>query len=130
MTTFYSPSKKQTISVSYINGEISTSIPNNLTTDLIDFYNKYLSIYQDYTPLISSCVVYEIAKKNGLDDIKNYYSIRSVSSEYPNRYVWVVEERSRSDFDDGKEIMGKVEHSYIIDALTGEVLKITNNKIY
>jgi hypothetical protein len=129
-TTFYSPSKKANLNVSYIDGEVGSSPAFELTSDTIEMYKKYPSIYQDYNPMISSCVVYEIAKQNGLDDQKNYYTIRSMASDYSDQFVWVLEERSRTDDDAGKEVMGKIMHSYIIDALTGEVLKITDGKVH
>lgn len=129
-TTFYSPSKQKNLNVSYIDGVVGSSPAFELTSDMIEMYKKDPSLYQDYNPMISSCVVYEIAKQNGLDDQKNYFTIRSMASDYSNQYVWVLEERSRTDDDAGKDVVGKIMHSYIIDALTGEVLKITDGKVY
>jgi len=126
--TFYSPSKKQEIFLAYIEGQAGGSIPQAVqdSTFTAD-EQRPPSIYTTADDMIDSCVVYELAKANGFDEKANYHIYMTgdnrSAAKYPNRKTWIVEERSRTDTDGGKEVMGKVVNTYLFDALTGELLE-------
>lgn len=132
--TFYSPSKKQRIILSYINGETGGSLPSDMSTDELKTFTGKPSIYADMSDMISSCRVYEIAQENGYDNQANYSVILAAdyrsSNKYPGRKTWVLEERSRTDNNNGKEMMGKVIYSYLIDGQTGELLEKRAGQVY
>ncbi|MDD5726825.1 MAG: hypothetical protein PHC53_05520 [Patescibacteria group bacterium] len=133
--TFYSPSKKQNIYLSYIDGQTGGSLPNNLSDDEFKTYTSGKpSIYADMSDMISSCRVYEIAQENGFDNKANYPIFLAVDyrsrTKYPGRKTWVLEERSRTDNDNGKEIQGKVIATYLIDGQTGELLEKREGRVY
>jgi hypothetical protein len=132
---FYSPSKKQRINVGFIDGETGGSLPSDVAADLLKSYEQYPSLYTDVSDMISSCQAYEVAKANGLDDKADYYIIMTgdnrSTKKYPGRKTWVLEERSRTDNDNGKEPMGKIVMTYLIDGVTGEFLeKRPDGKVY
>jgi len=132
--TFYSPSKKQRIVLSYIDGETGGSLPSDLSDNEFKTISDKPSIYEDISDMISSCRVYEIAKENGYDDKADYSLISAADfrsrNKYPGRKTWVLEERSRTDNNNGKEITGKIIYTYLIDGLTGELLEKREGQVY
>lgn len=133
--TFYSPSKNQRIILSYIDGETGGSLPADLGSDELKTYiGDKPTVYQDMSDMISSCRVYEIAQENGYDNKANYPLMLAADyrsqKKYPGRKTWILEERSRTDNNNGKEIMGKVIYSYLIDGQTGELLEKREGQVY
>lgn len=133
--TFYSPSKNQRIILSYIDGETGGSLPADLSADeLKTFIGDKPTVYQDMSDMISSCRVYEIAQENGFDNKANYSLMLAADyrshKKYPGRKTWVLEERSRTDNNSGKDIQGKVLYSYLIDGQTGELLEKRAGQVY
>lgn len=132
--TFYSPSKNENVYLAYIDGEAGGSIPQQMDERTVEAYAGNTPLYQDVSDMIDSCQAYEIAKQNGLDDISNYYIIMTGDNrslmKYPGRKTWVVEEHSRTDNDNGKELSGKVRYTYLIDGITGEFLEKGEGRVY
>ncbi len=133
--TFYSPSKKEEVYLAYIDGQTGGSIPQAVQEETFQEDEKRAaSIYADYEDLIDSCVVYEQAKTQGFDEKANYpiYMTGDTRSatKYPGRKTWVLEERSRTDTDGGKEVLGKVMNTYLFDAVTGEYLEKVAGRTY
>ncbi|GEM_PF-2993813 len=133
--TFYSPSKKEEVYLAYIDEEAGGSIPQAVREETFQADEKSPpSIYAEHEDMLDSCVVYGLAKAAGFDDQANYHiymtgDTRS-ASKYPGRKTWVVEERSRTDTDGGKEILGKVVNTYLFDAITGELLEKVAGRTY
>jgi len=127
--TFYSPSKNQDVWLAYIEDDAGGSIPQTVKPDMLESYNKG-SIYVDTSDMISSCVAYEVAKANGLDEKANYYLIMNGHYAPGQKKTWIIWEMSRTDNDNGKEPMGKPINSYVIDAVTGELLEKVPGRVY
>ena len=136
---FYSPSKNEDVDLAYIDEEVGGSIPQTTNADTAKSYvaensRQVMNTYADYASLISSCQVYEITRANGFDPIANYEIVFTGDSrsahKYPGRATWILEERSRTDNDGGKEIMGKVVNTYLIDAHTGDLLEKQVDRVY
>lgn len=133
--TFYSPSKKEDVYLGYIEGDAGGSIPQAVqeSTFRAD-EEKPTSIYTNYEDMIDSCVVYELAQANGFDEKENYHIYYTgdtrTATKYPGRKTWIVEERSRTDTDGGKESLGKVVNTYLFDAVTGELLGKFTGRTY
>jgi hypothetical protein len=127
--TFYSPAKNQEVYLAYMEDEAGGSIPQTVKADRLESYKKG-SIYVDTSDMISSCVAYEIAKANGLDEMANYYLIKNGYYTPGQKKTWIIWEMSRTDNDGGKEPMGKPINSYVIDAVTGELLKKAPGRVY
>ncbi|MFA6099974.1 MAG: hypothetical protein WC750_03800 [Patescibacteria group bacterium] len=133
--TFYSPSKKQRIYLSHIDGQTGGSLPSDLSADEFKRYTSGKpSLYTDMSDMISSCRAYEIAQENGYDNKANYPIFLTDDyrshTKYPGRKTWVLEEHSRTDNDNGKEIQGKVVATYLIDGQTGEFLEKREGRVY
>jgi len=133
--TFYSPSKKQEVYLGYIDGQVGGSIPQAIQESTFKAdEERPTSIYTNTDDMIDSCVVYELAKANGFDEKENYHIYMTgdtrTATKYPGRKTWIVEERSRTDTDDGKESLGKVVNTYLIDGQTGELLEKREGRVY
>ena len=129
MATFYSDSKKQNASVSYIDGVVDMSIPMDVSPDMQKNYKSH-SVYENTSDLVDSCVVYQVAKANGLNEKANYYLILTGYAGAGDTKTWLLWEMSRTDNDSGKEVMGKVINTYIIDGITGTLLKKLPGRAY
>ncbi len=125
---FFSESKKQEIMVAYVNGAVQIAAPQNTTPENEKIYRQG-SVYEKASDLVSSCIAYETAKQNGLDDNANYYIISNGSLNVSPKRTWIIWELSRTENDASREVAGKFLHSYIIDATTGELIKKTEDRV-
>ncbi len=122
----YSPSKKASVMYSYSNG--SGSLDEDMPIDdkyVVDMYNQK-PYFNDLGNLKSTQEVYEVAVGKGLvtgetHHIYIYLGSGMETQTYGNRYVWRIDERSNTQFDEyGTSV---VSNSFYIDGKTLAFIK-------
>jgi len=119
----YSPSKSETVTLTYSNGEITLGEPT-LMDELAIEYENTVPHWNDASSYISSEEAYQVAVANGLDDTSNYYFMHLGDPvgqiKYPGRCVWRIVENSRTLLDEYGS--GQLVSTYYVDCSTGELL--------